>query len=85
MPKRAFVESSPEEYTPSGLWLVPHALELCHPGLDVAGAAWGRGLGRDEATLAPQGPLGVKTPQTGGQRRGSAPPRKRLRTLVANV
>jgi Winged helix-turn helix len=34
------------------LWLVPHALELCHAGPDAAGQTEHLGLGRDDAALA---------------------------------
>src|SRR5918999_1840462 len=50
---------------PPGVWVVPHALELCHVGPDAAGQAGGRGFGRDHAALAPRGQLGMEAGETG--------------------
>jgi hypothetical protein len=38
---------------PPGLWLVPYALELCHPGSHAASQTGPHGVSRDDAALAP--------------------------------
>jgi hypothetical protein len=51
-----------------GLWLVPYALELRHPGPDAGGQAGPQGVGRDGAPLGARGGLGVEAGQIGRQR-----------------
>ena len=51
-PNTAAVADGPAQGTPAGLWLVPHALERCHAGHDIAKQAGDRGLGRDHVPLA---------------------------------
>jgi hypothetical protein len=54
--------------SPSGLWLVPHAMELCHARSDAPGQTRHRGVGGNRAPLAPRERLGVETGEAGGQR-----------------
>ena len=51
-----------------GLWLVPHAMELCHARSAAPGQTWHRGVGGNRAPLAPRDRLGVETGEAGGQR-----------------
>jgi hypothetical protein len=44
--------SPPQDCAPC-LWLVSHAVELCHVGGDGPGPSWGSGVSRDHAPLAP--------------------------------
>src|SRR5215468_9101261 len=44
-----------------GLWLVPHAMELCHARRDAPGQTRHRGVGGNRAPLAPRERLGVET------------------------
>ena len=53
---------------PSGLWLVPHALQLCHTGPDAADQARADRVRRDDAPLGARGRLGVEARQAGRQR-----------------
>src|SRR5918999_2089409 len=59
-PYAAPVAAGPAQGTPAGVWLVPHALELCHAGPDATSQARRHDLGRDDAALAPRDRLGVE-------------------------
>src|SRR5436853_657516 len=52
--------------SPTGLWLVPHTMELCHACRDAPGQTRYRGVGGNGATLAPRDRLGVETGEAGG-------------------
>jgi hypothetical protein len=68
LPTLATVAARPAQGPSPDLWLVPHALELCHADPDAAGHAQDRSLGRDHAPLAPRDRLGVEARQAGRQR-----------------
>ena len=51
----------------ASLWLVSHALELCHAGHGTEGETWVRGVRMDRATLASRNGLGMETSKAGGQ------------------
>ncbi len=54
--------------SPTGLGLVPHAVERCHTRDDAPGQTGHRGVRSNRAPLAPRDRLGVETGQAGGQR-----------------
>ena len=49
----AAIVGRPAQGAPAGVWVVPHALELCHAGPDVAGHAGDHRLRRNHAALGP--------------------------------
>ena len=52
-PHAAALAAGPAQGTPAGVWVVPHALELCHAGPDAAGQTGPHRLGRDDAAVGP--------------------------------
>ena len=52
---------------PTALWLVPHALELCHSGDRTLQAAADHGFRRDGTPVGARTGLGMETCEGGGQ------------------
>ena len=77
-PHAAAVAAGPAQGAPAGVWLVPHALELCHAGPDAAGHTGDHGLRRDRCAAGSTRSAGC----------GSAPswwPKTTIRTRVERL